>query len=107
MDLHVFSIPMQSIFKSQGASQVEQWERAHLPMLETTVQSLGQEDPLEKEMVTHSSVLAWEIPWTERSLAGCSPCSRKESDRAVEPDCKEGVWGCRVGNHLVRGPLTG
>ena len=29
------------------------------------VQSLGQEDPLEKEMATHSSILAWEIPWTE------------------------------------------
>ena len=29
------------------------------------VQSLGQEDPLEKEMVTHSSILAWEITWTE------------------------------------------
>ena len=29
------------------------------------VQSLGQEDPLEKEMTTHSSTLAWEIPWTE------------------------------------------
>ena len=35
------------------------------PMQETQVQSLGQEDPLEKEMSTHSSVLAWEIPWTE------------------------------------------
>ena len=34
-------------------------------MLETGVQSLGQEDPLEKEMATHSSILAWEIPWTE------------------------------------------
>ena len=34
-------------------------------MQETHVQSLGQEDPLEKEMATHSSVLAWEIPWTE------------------------------------------
>ena len=32
---------------------------------ETQVQSLGQEDPLEKEMATHSSVLAWEIPGTE------------------------------------------
>ena len=31
------------------------------------VQSLGQEDPLEKEMATHSSILAWEIPWTEES----------------------------------------
>ena len=32
---------------------------------EMQVQSLGQEDPLEKEMTTHSSILAWEIPWTE------------------------------------------
>ena len=34
-------------------------------MHETWVQSLGQEDPLEKEMATHSSILAWRIPWTE------------------------------------------
>ena len=32
---------------------------------ETQVQSLGREDPLEKEMATHSSILAWRIPWTE------------------------------------------
>ena len=38
----------------------------HLPsMLETRVRSLGQEDPLEKEMATHSSTLAWRIPWRE------------------------------------------
>ena len=38
----------------------------HLPtMWETQVQSLGQEDPLEKDIATHSSVLAWKIPWTE------------------------------------------
>ena len=34
-------------------------------MQETHVQSLGREDPLEKEMAAHSSVLAWRIPWTE------------------------------------------
>ena len=34
-------------------------------MQETQVQSLGQEDTLEKEMAAHSSILAWEIPWTE------------------------------------------
>ena len=34
-------------------------------ILETQVQSLGQEDPLEEKMTTHSSILAWEIPWTE------------------------------------------
>ena len=33
--------------------------------IETQVQSLGWENPLEKEMATHSSILAWEIPWTE------------------------------------------
>ena len=34
-------------------------------MLETQVQSLGQKDPLKKEMATHSSILAWRIPWPE------------------------------------------
>ena len=34
-------------------------------MQETQVQSLGREDPLEEEMATHSSILAWKIPWTE------------------------------------------
>ena len=45
-----------------------QWERVHLAVRETQetqVQYLGQEDALEKEMATHSSVLAWEITWTE------------------------------------------
>ena len=46
---------------------------------ETRVPSLGQEDPLEEEMTTRSSVLAWEIPWTG-SLAGYSPWSCKELD---------------------------
>ena len=45
-------------------------------MQKTQVRFLGQEDPLEKRMVTHS-ILAWEIPWTEE-LAGCSPWGRKE-----------------------------
>ena len=36
-------------------------------MQETRVRFLGPEDPLEKEMATHSAILAWEIPWTEES----------------------------------------
>ena len=48
-------------------------------MQETQVQSLGQEDPLEKGMATHSSILAWEIPWTEE-MGGYSPWGHKESD---------------------------
>ena len=43
-----------------------------LAMKETQVRSLGWEDPLEKEMVTHFSILAWEIPWTEVS-SGLQP----------------------------------
>ena len=43
------------------------------------VQSLGQEDPLEKEMATHSSILAWEILWTEEP-ASYSPWGSKELD---------------------------
>ena len=35
-------------------------------MWQTRVQSLGREGPLEKEMTTHSGILAWEIPWTEK-----------------------------------------
>ena len=41
-------------------------ERIHLPMQETQVWFLGHEDPLKKEMATHSSILAQEIPWTEK-----------------------------------------
>ena len=41
------------------------WYRIHLPMQETWVRSLGWGDPLEKEMASHSSILAWKIPWTE------------------------------------------
>ena len=47
-------------------------------MQETQVQFLGQEDPLEKEMATHSSTLAWRIPWTEES--DYNPWGPKDSD---------------------------
>ena len=46
---------------------------------ETQVRSLGQEDPLEKGMATHSIILAWRISWT-RSLVGYSTWGHKESD---------------------------
>ena len=48
-------------------------------MQETLVQSLGQEDPLEKEMATHSGSLAWKIPWTEE-LGGLQSMGCKELD---------------------------
>ena len=48
-------------------------------MRETQVQSLGWEDHLEKEKATHSSILAWKIPWMEE-LVGYNPWGRRESD---------------------------
>ena len=48
-----------------GASLVAQLVKNLSAMQETWVQFLGWEDPLKKEMATHSSILAWEIPWTE------------------------------------------
>ena len=55
-----------------AASLVAQTVKNLPAVQETQFQSLGQEDPLEKEMATHSSVLAWKITWTE-SLAGYRP----------------------------------
>ena len=49
-----------------GASLVAQLVKNPPAVQETWIQSLGQEDPLEKEMVTHSSILALKIPWTEK-----------------------------------------
>ena len=48
-------------------------------MWETWVRSLGWEDPLEKEMATHSRILAWRIPWMEE-LGGLQSTGHKESD---------------------------
>ena len=61
------------------ASLVAQRLRRLPPMRETWVRSLGWEDPLEKEMVSHSSILAWRIPWTEKPGRLLSTGSR-ESD---------------------------
>ena len=48
------------------------------------VQSLGREDPLEEEMAAHSTILAWEIPWTEEPW-GYSPWGCKELDTTEQP----------------------
>ena len=52
-------------------------------MQKAWVRSLGWEDPLEKEMATHSSILAGRIPWTEKP--GCSPWCLEESDTTELP----------------------
>ena len=59
----------------------------HLPaMQETWVRSLDQEDPLEKEMATHSSILAWRIPWTEEP-DGLQSMGPKEMDTTERLTC--------------------
>ena len=61
-----------------GASLVAQTLK-NLPAMQTQFRSLGQQDPLENEMATHSNILAWWIPWTEEP-AGYSTWGCKESD---------------------------
>ena len=62
-----------------GVSEVKN-PPAMQELQETQVQSLGQEDPLEKEMAAHSSFLAWRIPWTEEP-GGYSPWVTKSRTR--------------------------
>ena len=62
-----------------GASLVAQLVKKLPAMQETRVLSLGQEDPLEKEMATRSSILAWEIPWAEKP-GGLQSMGSQESD---------------------------
>ena len=59
------NLPMLMIYRVKRASLVAQMVKSLPAVQETQVQSLGREDPLEKEMATHSSVPAWRIPWTE------------------------------------------
>ena len=61
------------------ASIVAQMVKNLPVMQETQVRSPGREDPLKKEMVAHSSILAWRIPWTEEA-GGLQSVGRKELD---------------------------
>ena len=82
-------------------SQMAQWQRIRLPIQETWVPSLVQEDHLEKELATHSSILAWEIPGTEKPSGLQSTESPKSQPRlrtklqqqkttqnGIDPPCK-------------------
>ena len=72
LKIRLFIVFMSKIYKEiyiayilHRASLVAQRLRRLPAMRETWIRSLGQEGPLEKEMATHSSILAWRIPWTE------------------------------------------
>ena len=61
-------------------------------MQETQVQSLGQEDALEKDMAPHSSILAWEIPWTEEPGRLQSMQSQVRHDLVTKPPAPSSSW---------------
>ena len=72
---------------------------------ETWVRFLGQEDPLEKEMTTHSSILAWKIPWTEEP-GGLQSMESQESDtierlnhHQLAPQ-SDGIWRWGIWRYL-------
>ena len=76
-------------------------------MWETWVRSLGQTDPLEKEMATHSSTLAWIIPWTEEPgrLQSMRP-QRVRHDRVTEHDNNRIRTGGKKQKYTVSGTCT-
>ena len=69
------------------ASLVDQTVKNPPAMQETWLQSLGQEDPLEEEMATHPSILAWKIPWTKEpgGLQSMGLDCSKELDKTEQP----------------------
>ena len=76
MDLMIYLHNSQNIFANLMVAQMVK----NLPAIrKTQVQSLGWEDPLDKEMTTHFSILAWRVPWTEE-LGGLQFMGNKESD---------------------------
>ena len=65
-------------------------------MQETWVQSLGQEDPLKKEMATHSCILAWRTPWTEQpgGLQSMGSLKRVRCDSATKQQQQQQIPCC-------------
>ena len=80
-------------------SQVVPWERVHLPVQEvqeTWVQTMGQEDNLEKEMATYLTIFAWEIPWTEEP-GGLQSKESQELDMTLRVKQQQVYfWGSNV-----------
>ena len=80
-------------------------------MLETEVQSLSQENPLEKEMAIHSSILSWRIPWTKEPGELYHPWGCRESDttegltQRFPIELKEEASYMKGGSDLEKGPL--
>ena len=61
---------------------------------------MGWEDPLEKEMANHSTILAWRIPWTERSLAGYSPGAINSRTQLSDSHTQD-ILHCKTHNYFM------
>ena len=77
--MHIIFLLISTSDSSKGLPWWLKWKRICLQMQEMWVQSLDWEDPLEKEMAAHSSILAWEIPCTEEP-GGLQSMRLEESD---------------------------
>ena len=90
-------------FFGHWASLVAQRLKRLPAMRETWVRSLGQEDPLEKEMETRSSILAWKIPWTEEPGGLESMGSQRVGHNGATSVC---VYICNISiSHFIPSPL--
>ena len=79
-----------------GASLVAQLVKNPPAMQQTWVQSLGWEDPLKEGMATHSSMLAWRIPWIEERGGLYSSWGRKESDTTEQLSTQHSCYTCNL-----------
>ena len=96
--LHVF-------IYSSGASLMAQIVKSLPAIWETWVWSLGQKDPLEKEVATPSSILAWRIPWTEEPVHGVA---RVGHDLATKPPIGYSwLLGYKLTDHICMGLFPG
>ena len=78
-ELYIYICLCVCIYTYIWASLIVQLVKSLPAMQETQVRFLGQEDPLEKKMATHSGILAWKIPWTEEP-GGLQSMGLQESD---------------------------
>ena len=89
-----FNFSFKAIYAWHRASLVAKRLKRLPPMWETQVRFLGQEDSLEKEMATHSTILAWRIPWTEEpGRLQSTGSQRVRHDWATSLHFMHDVWG--------------
>ena len=104
----LWDLPTRLICLQVGASLVAQRLKRLPAIQESWVRSLGREDPLEREMATHSSILAWRIPWRhEPGRLQSTGSQRVRHDWATSLHFQGQKWGRRDGKKARAPSLTG